>query len=321
MKRLHLLFIISLLPVFSFCQTDTLTGDAAKKILQQLKIDTASFLSDYGEDACKCIDSITLSRKSRTEINEEIFECINKQTTLYQFMMKLNNQMFGNDSSRNITINVDKNSPDFQRYYFEIERWLKDSCKSLNRAVAAENQESSSSISRDAKAREDYNTGIEWMKKENLEKAITYFEKAVKRDEKFAFAWDNIGICNRKLGNYDAALYAYNITPLHNIPVVYQYQKKYDKALVAYEMLQQQYPKDAEGFYGAAIVYTNYKIDYEKALQNMCKAYNIYVTAGSPYRVDAEKIINYIFSKMKADGKEKRFIEILKENNINTSGN
>lgn len=331
MKRLQLLvFILLLQPASGFGQKDTLTGDAAKKILQQLKIDTAGFLSDFGDDACKCIDSITLARKSRAEINEEVFECINKQTTLYQFMMKLNSQLFGNDSSRSITIDVDKKSKDFQRYYFEIERWLKDSCTSLNNAVAAENQESSSSISRDQKARDDYNTGIEWMKKENLEKAITYFEKAVKRDEKFAFAWDNIGICNRKLGNYDAALAAYNksleidpsgITPLHNIPVVYQYQKKYDKALQAYEMLQQQYPKDPEGFYGAAVVYTNYKIDYENALQNMCKAYNIYVSNSSPYRVDAEKIINYIFSKMKADGKEKRFMEILKENNINPSGN
>jgi tetratricopeptide (TPR) repeat protein len=331
MKRLHLLLIIFLLqPIFSFCQTDTLTGDAAKKILQQLKMDTTLFLSEYGDNACKCIDSITLARKGRTEINEEIAECINKQATLYQFIMKINNQIFGNDSSRNITINVDKSSPGSQRYYFEIERWLKDSCKSLNRAVATENEESSSSISRDPKARDDYNDGIEWMKKENLKKALTYFEKAVKRDEKFAFAWDNIGICNRKLGNYDAALFAYNksleidpsgITPLHNIPVVYQYQKKYDEALHAYEMLQQQYPKDAEGFYGAATVYANYKIDYEKALQNMCTAYNIYVSSGSPYRVDAEKIINYIFSKMKAEGKEKRFMEILKENNINPSGN
>jgi tetratricopeptide (TPR) repeat protein len=101
--------------------------------------------------------------------------------------------------------------------------------------------------------------------------------------------------------------------------VVYQYQKKYDEALVAYENLQQQYPDDPEGFYGAGIVYIDFKMNYEKALQNLCKAYNIYTNSGSPYRVDAEKLINHIFSKMKAEGKEKRFYEILKENHINSS--
>ena len=38
----------------------------------------------------------------------------------------------------------------------------------------------------------------------------------------------------------------------------------------------------------------------------MCKAYNIYTNSNSPYRVDAEKNINYIYSKMKEDGKEAR---------------
>lgn len=328
MRKLILPILLMLwLPAISFSQTDTLTGETAKQLLRQLNLnmDTARFLNEYGNAACKCIDSITLMRKGKEEIAEEIFDCINKQTTLYQFIMKINNQMFGTDTSRSISINVDRTSPDFQRYYFELERWLKDSCKSLNRAVASENTESSMSFSKDPKALDEYNKGVEWLKKENFEKALPYFEKAVKRDEKFAFAWDNIGVCNRKLGNYDAALVAYNksmeldpngITPLHNIPVVYQYQKKYDKALEAYENLQQRYPDDPEGFYGAGIVYTNYKIDFEKALQNLCKAYTIYIKAGSPYRVDAEKIISYLFSKMKAEGKEKRFYEILKENHI-----
>ena len=54
----------------------------------------------------------------------------------------------------------------------------------------------------------------------------------------------------------------------------------------------------------------------EKALQNMCKAYNMYTKTSSPYRVDAQKNINYIYGQMKANGKEERFFEILEENNI-----
>jgi len=34
--------------------------------------------------------------------------------------------------------------------------------------------------------------------------------------------------------------------------------------------------------------------DFEKGLENMCKAYNMYVYLKSPYRTDAEKIINLI---------------------------
>jgi lipopolysaccharide biosynthesis regulator YciM len=329
MKKLLLpVFLVLLLPAISHSQTDTLTGDAAKEILRQIKMDTTRFINSYGNAACKCIDSISVSWKGTTAINEEIFDCINKQTSLYQMIMKISNQMFGTDTSKVISISADKTSPDFQRYYFEIERWLKDSCKSMNRAIANNNEASVSSVSQDQKAREFYNTGSDWAKKENYEKALGFFEKAVARDEKFAFAWDNIGICNRKLGNYDAALKAYNksleidpsgITPLQNIPVVYQYQGKYDKALEAYEKLQQQYPDDAEGFYGAGMVYIDFKKDYEKALHSLCKAYKIYVKTNSPYRVDAEKLISVIFGQMKSEGKEKRFYEILKEYDLNPS--
>ena len=36
-------------------------------------------------------------------------------------------------------------------------------------------------------------------------------------------------------------------------------------------------------------------------------------------QVDAEKIINLVYKKMKEDGKENRFYEILKENNIKSN--
>lgn len=330
MKKILLpLLWLCLVPAISYSQkTDTLTGEAAQQILSQLKIDTAAFLSEFGGNACKCIDSISVSRKGKTEITADISECIEKQVESYQLIMKMYASMTGKAKDNRIELNVDKNSAEYRHYYFEIERWLKDSCASLNLAVAANNEENKHSVSRNKKARELYDTGIEWLKKENYEKAAQYFKKAVDEDEKFAFAWDNLGICYRKLEKYDEALAAYNksleidpdgITPLQNIPVVYQYQKKFDKALGAYKLLQARYPNDPEGFYGAGLVYLNNETDYENALQDLCKAYNLYIKNSSPYRVDAEKVINYIYSRMKADGKEKRFFEILEQNNIKTS--
>jgi tetratricopeptide (TPR) repeat protein len=330
MKRSVLFFIIlcAVQPVV-FSQADTLRGEAAKSLLRQinkqLNLDTASFYRTAQTDACKCIDSISLMRKAKSEVVEEINECISKETTLLQVMMKTVQSMMG-DPSEKIVIDGDTKSPEYQRYYFSIESWLRDSCVSLINAVAAHNEESYTSFSKNPKAVKEYNEGVEYMKKNDLKKAVSNFERAVKIDSKFAFAWDNLGICNRKLGNYDEAITAYEksleidpegVTPLHNIPVVYEFQKKFDKALSAYRSLQEKHPDDPEAYYGQGRVYTYFQVDLEKGLQNMCKAYNLYTNSGSPYRVDAEKNINYIYGKMKEAGNEKDFFRILKENKIN----
>jgi tetratricopeptide (TPR) repeat protein len=161
-----------------------------------------------------------------------------------------------------------------------------------------------------------------------MQKAVPYFQKAVDIDPRFAFAWDNLGVCQRRLGNLDAALQAYTksleldpkgVMPLHNIPVVYEHKKDYDKAIEAYQKLLAIYPDDPEAFYGTGRIYAFFKVDLEKALQNMCKAYNIYTSINSPYRVDAEKNITYLYQELKKEGKEKLFFDILKENNIRTN--
>ena len=132
--------------------------------------------------------------------------------------------------------------------------------------------------------------------------------------------------CNRRLGNLDAALDAYNKslaldpngkTPLQNIPVVYQFKKDYDKALEAYQKLLVVYPGDAEGYFGIGRMYI-IKSDYEKGLDNMCKAYNIYTEINSPYRVDAQNIISSLYKAMKEKGQEELFNKILKDNHIST---
>lgn len=42
----------------------------------------------------------------------------------------------------------------------------------------------------------------------------------------------------------------------------------------------------------------------------------MYIKQKSPYRADAEKMINNIYTEMKKQGKEKEFNKILKANNI-----
>ena len=48
----------------------------------------------------------------------------------------------------------------------------------------------------------------------------------------------------------------------------------------------------------------------------MCKAYNLYISHNSPYRTDAEKLIQNLYNEFKAKGQTAKFDAILKANNI-----
>jgi hypothetical protein len=69
-------------------------------------------------------------------------------------------------------------------------------------------------------------------------------------------------------------------------------------------------------YFGIGEIYSLYLKEYEKGLDNMCKAYTIYQEQNSPYSLDAGKIIGVIYSEMKKLGKEDKFNEILEEYNI-----
>ncbi|MBS1511811.1 MAG: tetratricopeptide repeat protein [Bacteroidetes bacterium] len=328
MKKITLLLIICCITAVSaFAQKDTvtkITGAAAKDLMSQLKIDTTKLLGEIVQESCKCIDSIDVASKGRDEITEAIRQCIDKQVSVYQMTMKLYHSMVDKGTDHNITINLNKESAEYKEYYYEIERMLNDSCAALRKKAGSDNKESANSVSSNPQAIRLYNQGLDFYNKEDYKNAIPLFEKAVAIDDKFAFAWDNIGICKRKTGDYEGAIAAYKKslslvptgrTPLQNIAIVYEFQKDYDKALAAYQDLAKVYPDDPEAFYGAGRMY-ELKQDWEKAVDNMCKAYNAYIKANSPYRTDAETNLGLYLRKMKELGKEEKFYAILKENNI-----
>lgn len=314
-----------LLPVSA--QTDTIRGEAAKDLIKQISsqvIDTARFLSKAGTDACSCIDSIGTAGKSREQVVTEISACIDREITGYQAAVKLYRSMISGDNK--ISIETNKSSAEYKRYYFELEAWLRDSCAALDRKVASDDKESDVSVSSNPNARAAYSRGVDEMKAGRNQEAADYFATALAIDSVFTFAWDNLGLCYRKLGQYEKALNCYRKSlsldpkgklPLQNIPIVYEYMGDHDKALAAFRDLLSVYPDDPEAFYGAGRIYAMKK-DHEQALDQMCKAYNLYTKMGSPYRVDAEKNIRYLYGVMKQEGKESKFIEILEKNNIKT---
>lgn len=307
-------------------KTETLSKEATQELLSKIMSENNS-LKMAANDACKCIDSLSLRDKRKSDIATEIHDCIEKEVMSYQLMAQLFSNVGDTAKSRTILINDNKESDSYKKYYYEIERYLMDSCASATAYMAADNKESQYSFSKNEQAIEYYNKGTTLMNEEKYEEALKEFKAAVTIDPKFAFCWDHIGICNRRLKNYEEALIAYKksleidpngATPLQNIPIVYESLKKYPEAIEAYKTILKKQPNNPEGYYGMSRIFA-LDGDFEEATQKMCKAYLLYIEQKSPYRTDAEKMMGMYLSEMKKVGNEKRFYEILKENKIDVN--
>ena len=200
-----------------------------------------------------------------------------------------------------------------------------ETCEAVKNVVGMNNKENKKSISNNSEAIKEYNKGGDYLREKDYKNALPFYEKAVKIDSDFAFAWDNIGVCNRNLGNYDAAISAYKkskkidpngITAFHNIALAYIGKNDFKNAIKSYRTLAELDDKNPEVYYGTGMVYYYNLKDYEKALNNMCKAYNLYIDQNSPYRTDAETNIQKLYAEFKKIGKVEVFKKILAANNI-----
>jgi len=290
-------------------------------------------IKPFGDSACNCIDSINIYNRTKTAITIDIHHCIEKEIMGYQ----LNNKLLSNADIKqlinsntpkkqlNISLNTDTSSVEYKEYYYELERYLMQHCTALQNKIAVDEKQNYQSVSSIPMAMKFYNNGLAANEKKDFKKAAEEFEFAVKVDSLFAFAWDNLGLCYRRLGELDKAIYAYKksiaidpygTTPLQNIAIVYQYKKEYQLAIKAYEKLAELDKSNPEVYYGIGNIYVNNLQEYENGLHQLCEAYNLYVQQKSPYRTDAEKIIAQVYSVMKEQNKEKRFREILEEHHI-----
>jgi len=93
-----------------------------------------------------------------------------------------------------------------------------------------------------AKAVQFFRDGLSFLSKDDCEKALPYFEKAVESDSNYAEAWAQSGFCNEKLGRHaeaiDASKKAVNLRPsaesYFNIVLANFYLKQYKEAAEAY---------------------------------------------------------------------------------------
>lgn len=292
------------------------------------EFDKDKFLIEVTENACKCIDSIETNELSKKEIAQEISGCINEQVGVYQLGVKIaeiTEQKLKDSTNINLEIDFNPDSKNFKEYYYTIERSLAENCPEVKTKMATNDKTSEKSVSSNSLALDYYNKGLKATEKGDFNEAISYYKKAVTVDPEFAFAYDNMGICYRKINDYENAIKSYEKSlkidpngtmPLQNIAVTYTYMKKYKKAVNAYEKLGKIQQENPEVFYGIGLIYTNYLNDLEKGLDNMCIAYKLYYQQKSPYRTDAENIIQSIHNEYKKNGKMKEFEAILKKHNL-----
>lgn len=300
------------------------------------KFDKQNLLKELSENACECIDSIDTFNKIKDSISLEINYCIDKQVSVYQFGIQMadieidldENEKKQTKKDVNIIINPDPNSKAYKEAYYELERYIVDNCAEIKSKIAVNDKLGYKSLSNNDLAIKYYNQGLDATEKEQYENAITFYKKAITVDPEFAFAYDNMGICYRKLNDYDAAIKAYEkslkidpngLMPLQNLGIAYIYKKDYKKAIKAYERLGKIQPENPEVFYGIGVVYFQNLNDLEKGLDNMCKAYLIYVTQKSPYRSDAEKVIQMIYAEFKKNNNIETFNKILVKHNISSN--
>lgn len=292
-------------------------------------------LADLSVTGCKCVDTVNTFNKSDKEISASISQCFNEITNAYMMgkqFVNIGDLVEGAEEKDgkkvvNMTLNIDQNSKEYKKVYFDVERYMFENCPSVKDKAGLSEKQSKNSMSDNEMAIKYYTAGIAETEVKNYKGAIDYYKKAVKEDPNFAFAWDNLGLSYRYIGDYDKAIDAYNeslkidpngMLPLQNIAIAYIYKEQYKNAIKAYKQLAKIDDSNPEVYYGIGNIYATSLKEYEKGLDNMCKAYNLYIEQKSPYRADAEKIINLIYSAMKENGDEEKFYAILKENNISS---
>jgi len=118
-----------------------------------------------------------------------------------------------------------------------------------------------------AKAVQFFRDGLSFLSKDDCEKALQYFEKAVESDSNYAEAWAQTGFCNEKLGRHQEALEAskraVTLRPsaesYFNIGLASFYLKNYKEAAEGYRQSIKLDPYNAaDAYFALGLVYRDW---------------------------------------------------------------
>ena len=118
-----------------------------------------------------------------------------------------------------------------------------------------------------AKAVQFFRDGLSFLSKDDCEKALPYFEKAVESDANYAEAWAQTGFCNEKLGHHTEAIEASRKAVIlrpsaesyFNIGLASYYLKQYREAVDAYRQSIKLDPYNAgDAYYALGLTYRDW---------------------------------------------------------------
>ncbi len=125
----------------------------------------------------------------------------------------------------------------------------------------------STSRNKRAKAVQLFRDGLSFLSRDDCEKALPYFEKAVESDSNYAEAWAQTGFCREKLGRHadaiEASKRAVSLRPASesyfNIGLANYYLKQYRDAVEAYRQAIRLDPYNAaDAYYALGLAYRDW---------------------------------------------------------------
>ena len=161
--------------------------------------------------------------------------------------------------------------------------------------------------SRNVKAMALYNLGSRLLYQGgDYAKAAGFLEEAVRLDDTFVEALDNLSVCYRRLGKYDKAIKCSkeslavfpNGEVAHcNLALLYSLLDQNKNALYEYKKVKDINPVNAEAFYGTAVIYYEQN-ELTRSLLNAVEAERLYRKTSNNLVGDAEELIGRIYLKM-----------------------
>src|SRR6188474_2529264 len=154
-----------------------------------------------------------------------------------------------------------------------------------------------------AKAVQFFRDGLSFLSKDDCEKALPYFEKAVESDSNYAEAWAQSGFCNEKLGRHaeaiEASKKAVSLRPAaesyFNIGLASYYLKQFRESAEAYRAAIRLDPYNAaDAYYALGLVYR----DWGKADEEI-QAYKQAIKLKPDYTSAYERLGNRYFRSKK----------------------
>lgn len=174
------------------------------------------------------------------------------------------------------------------------------------------------------KARIFYNEAHDFFEQKKFQKAVELYKLAIKEDENYIDAYDNLGLTYRQMNLLDSAEHYYLLShkkypmgtvAISNLAVVQEYKGNTEGAISYYTKCTEIEPENPEGYYGLSRMYLNNK-KYNQALKNGKLAEKYYTKMNSPYIGDCYYVLCLICYYNNDKLTAKKYLNLAKNSGI-----